>query len=156
LHNTVSASVVRAGGPKLEGVPSEATVDLDGRLLPGHTPEDLLAELRVLLSDEVELEVREFGPAPPEPDTTLLGVLSTVLREADPDGVPIPWVLPAATDGRTLATLGIQTYGFLPMTLPPEFDFARTIHGPDERVPVAALRFGAEAIYRVLERFDRA
>jgi acetylornithine deacetylase/succinyl-diaminopimelate desuccinylase-like protein len=153
LHNTANATVVRGGGPKPEVIPSEATVDMDGRLLPGYTPENLLAELYGVLGPEAELEVREYWPGPTESDATLFELLSTVLRKVDPEGVPVAWMLPVATDGRTFAALGIQTYGFLPMTLPPGFDLARTIHGADERVPAEALTFGADAIYQVLRRF---
>jgi hypothetical protein len=37
LHNTVNATIVR-GGEKINVIPSEVTVELDGRLLPGYTP----------------------------------------------------------------------------------------------------------------------
>jgi acetylornithine deacetylase/succinyl-diaminopimelate desuccinylase-like protein len=39
------------------------------------------------------------------------------------------------------------------MQLPAGFDFSRTIHGPDERIPVEAIDFGADAIFRVLGCF---
>ena len=57
------------------------------------------------------------------------------------------------TDGRFFSRLGIQTYGFLPMQLPAEMAFMELIHAPDERLPAAAVEFGARAIGRVLERF---
>ena len=47
----------------------------------------------------------------------------------------------------------IQTYGFLPMDLPPGFDLSGSLHGEDERIPVEAVRFGARAIYRLLESY---
>ena len=56
--------------------------------------------------------------------------------------------MPGVTDGRFFARLGIQTYGFTPMKLPPDFDFWSTVHGADERVPVDAVDFGADAISR--------
>ena len=40
-------------------------------------------------------------------------------------------------------------YGFVPLKLTPDLDFAAMFHGVDERVPVSALEFGA----RVLDRF---
>ena len=83
----------------------------------------------------------------------LFATLSDVLREADPDGTPVPLLLSGVTDGRYLARLGIQTYGFLPMRLPPDFPMIQLIHAADERIPVDAVRFGAEAIYQVLRRF---
>jgi acetylornithine deacetylase/succinyl-diaminopimelate desuccinylase-like protein len=77
------------------------------------------------------------------------------LRQADPNGVAIPLVLPAVTDARHFARLGIQTYGFLPMQLPPEFNFSATIHAADERIPAAALDFGTAAIFQLLIRFGQ-
>jgi acetylornithine deacetylase/succinyl-diaminopimelate desuccinylase-like protein len=64
LHNTVNATVVR-GGEKINVIPSEVTVELDGRLLPGYTPTDMIGELRRLVGDDVEFEVISHDPAPP-------------------------------------------------------------------------------------------
>jgi acetylornithine deacetylase/succinyl-diaminopimelate desuccinylase-like protein len=92
-------------------------------------------------------------PAPPEPDMSLFDTLSGILSEADPDGIPVPLLMPAFTDARFFSRLGIQTYGFLPMKLPAGFNFNETIHAADERIPAEALSFGAEAIYKALQRF---
>jgi acetylornithine deacetylase/succinyl-diaminopimelate desuccinylase-like protein len=56
------------------------------------------------------------------------------------------------TDARFFARLGIQNYGFLPLKLPGDFTFAPLIHAADERVPAEAIEFGAEAVFRALER----
>ena len=56
------------------------------------------------------------------------------------------------TDGRFFATLGIQTYGFTPMKLPPEFAFTRAIHAADERIPVEAVGFGADALFAAIQK----
>ena len=152
LHNTANATIVR-GGDKINVIPSEIVVELDGRLLPGHGPADLMAELRQILGDEVELELIQYDPGPAEPDMGLFDTLAAILLEADPQGIPTPMLLPAATDARFFSRLGIQTYGFLPMSLPVGFNFMETIHGPDERIPVGALDFGTDAIYRLLQRF---
>jgi acetylornithine deacetylase/succinyl-diaminopimelate desuccinylase-like protein len=39
------------------------------------------------------------------------------------------------------------------MRLPAGWSFTDSVHAADERVPVAAMTFGTDAIYRVLERF---
>jgi acetylornithine deacetylase/succinyl-diaminopimelate desuccinylase-like protein len=64
LHNTVNATIVR-GGEKINVIPSEVTVELDGRLLPGYTPADMIAELRELVGEDIELAVIRHDPAPP-------------------------------------------------------------------------------------------
>src|SRR5919107_1309041 len=152
LHNTVNATIVR-GGEKINVIPSEVTVELDGRLLPGYSPADMIAELHRLVGEDVEFEVISHDPGPSEPDMTLFDTLSGILSEADPDGIPVPLLMPAFTDARFISRLGIQTYGFLPMKLPAGFNFNETIHAADERIPAEALSFGADAIYKALQRF---
>jgi acetylornithine deacetylase/succinyl-diaminopimelate desuccinylase-like protein len=153
LRNTVSPTVIR-GGEKSNVIPSEVTIEMDGRLLPGASPEELIAEVREIVGPDAEMEVLRHDPYPlAEPDMALFETLAEILRAADPEGIPIPFVLTGATDGRFFARLGIQTYGYLPMPLPPDFDFIRTIHAADERVPIAALDFGADRLFEALQRF---
>lgn len=47
----------------------------------------------------------------------------------------------------------MQNYGFLPMNLPPEIDLPSLIHGENERVPLASITFGADALYELLKRY---
>lgn len=153
FHNTVSPTILH-GSAKINVIPSEISLELDGRLLPGFKPEDMVNELRPIVGKDVELEVVQFDPGPSEPDMGMFDMLSQILREADPDGIPIPLLLSGVTDGRFFSKLGIQTYGYLPMTLPEDFNFSATIHAANERVPATAVEFGANAIFKALERFS--
>jgi acetylornithine deacetylase/succinyl-diaminopimelate desuccinylase-like protein len=155
LHNTVSPTVLR-GSTKTNVIPSQATVELDGRLLPGFTADDMRSELHALLGDEAELTVIRYEPGPPEPDMGMFDTLADILREADPGSTPGPLVLSAVTDARHFSRLGIQTYGFTPMKMPPELSFWRLAHAANERIPVDSLEFGIEAIYKLLQRFGEA
>lgn len=156
LHNTVNATII-SGGEKDNVIPSVITVEMDGRILPGQTPDDLLRELHTLLGPDVELEiVRADTYKAPAPDMGLFGTLADILREADPGGIPIPLLLAAVTDARFFTRIGIQTYGFTPMNLPRELNFTALLHAADERVPVGALSFGADAVYQALQRFGAA
>ena len=150
LHNTASPTMLR-GSAQINVIPAKVSVHLDGRLLPGYGPDDMLAELGHLLGDEVELEVTDYEPGPPEPDMGLFDLLASILRQVDPGGHPAPLLMAGVTDARHLARLGIQTYGFTPLKMPRGMDFWQLVHGADERVPVAALDFGVEALYRLLE-----
>ncbi|HEY0517113.1 MAG TPA: M20/M25/M40 family metallo-hydrolase [Solirubrobacteraceae bacterium] len=153
LHNTASPTIV-AGGEKINVIPSEVELEIDCRLLPGMQPEHVFAELRAHSGVEMELEAYRFEPAPGEPDMGLFGMLSDVLREQDPSARPVPMLLPGVTDGRFFSTLGIQTYGFLPMQMPSDLRFMSLIHAENERLPAAAVEFGTSALERVLERFS--
>ncbi len=152
LHNTVVPTIIR-GGEASNVIPATITVDLDGRLLPGFTTDDILRELRAIIGDEIEIEILAHDPGPGEPDMRLFNTLEGILQEVDSTACAIPLLLSGVTDGRFFAKLGIQTYGFLPMQLPEDFNFAQTIHAADERVPVEALDFGTDAVYKVLQRF---
>jgi acetylornithine deacetylase/succinyl-diaminopimelate desuccinylase-like protein len=151
LHNTVSPTILR-GSDKINVIPSEVTVELDGRLLPGFGPDDLVNEVQTIVGEDAEFELIRYDPGPAEPNMGLFDLLADILKEADPSGTPVPLLLSGVTDARFFSRLGIQTYGFTPMLLPEGFNFTQTIHAADERIPVDALEFGVNAIYRALQR----
>ncbi len=156
FRNTVSPTVV-SGGDKHNVIPAEVTLGLDGRMLPGMTVETFTSELRKIVGADCRIRTITDGAATPaEPDLGLFPLLSEIIVSQAPDAVPIPFLLPAVTDGRWFAQLGIQPYGFTPITLPEGFDFQRTVHAADERLPIEALTFGAEAMYSLLSRYDGA
>lgn len=152
LHNTVNATMV-SGGLKVNVIPSEVRVTLDGRLLPGSGPEDMVRELRAVIGPEPEIEVTLVGPEQPEIDLSQFDLFASVLKEADQGCVPVPSLVTGGTDARHFARLGIRTYGFLPLNMPPDFNSSTTIHAADERVPVSALEFGAQCVYEAVMRY---
>jgi len=152
FRNTINATLVR-GGDKPNVIPSEIALGLDARLLPGFTLDDLLAELRPILGTQIELDVRLYDPDARDLDFGLLDLLGELLCEAEPEAIPIPYLLPGSSDARFFSRLGIQTYGFTPMNLPEEFNFFETIHASDERIPVAAVEFGADILYRLIGHY---
>jgi acetylornithine deacetylase/succinyl-diaminopimelate desuccinylase-like protein len=152
LHNTISPTILKASD-KVNVIPSEGSIGLDGRLLPGFTPRDMEREMHALLGSDYDLEVMEYDPGPAAPDMGLFSTLGNVIKELDPQAVPVPYVMSGVTDARFFCKLGIQTYGFTPLQLPDDFSFIGTIHAADERVPVTALEFGTQAIYSALQKF---
>jgi acetylornithine deacetylase/succinyl-diaminopimelate desuccinylase-like protein len=148
LTNTANPTMLDAGY-KVNVVPQVATAQVDGRFLPGHE-EEFLAELDGLLGPEVQ---REFVNHDIAVETTLDGELAAAMTAAlldqDPDGRVVPYCLSGGTDAKSFSRLGIRCFGFAPLRLPADLDFAGMFHGVDERVPVDALRFGV----RVLDKF---
>src|SRR5215211_2801761 len=151
LRNTVSATIVRAG-EKENVIPATAELTLDGRLLPGADPDDLIREIHALTGNRLELEVLLHDPMPGDADLTHYETLAQVVRGFDPEGVPVPYLLVGVTDGRFFRRLGIQTYGFLPMRLPDDLVLTDLIHAADERIPADTLDRGADAILDVVRR----
>ena len=158
LHNTVAPTVV-SGGSVPNVTPGEVTLQLDGRILPGYTEEDLVSELRSVLGDlghgtnAPEITSRYYDPGPSVPEMGLFQTLASVIQEADPGSIVLPTLIPGTTDARFFSPLGIQTYGFLPMNLPREIDFASMFHAGNERIPLDALEFGADAIQKAIRQY---
>jgi len=152
FRNTVNATIVK-GGEKPNVIPSEIVLGLDGRLLPGFEPEDLLAELGEILGKDLDYEVLLFDRGTTGADFALFPLLADVLGRAHPGSHQVPYLLPGSSDARFFDQLGIQTYGFIPMNLPPSFNFFDTIHAADERIPIESVEFGADAMFQVITRF---
>ena len=155
FRNTVNATIVR-GGEKPNVIPSEIVLGLDGRLLPGFEPEDLFAELGEILCADLDYEVLLFDRGTADADFALFPLLADVLGRAHPGSHQVPYLLPGSSDARFLDQLGIQTYGFIPMNLPPSFNFFDTIHAADERIPIESVEFGAKALFEVMTRYGEA
>ncbi|HET7017953.1 MAG TPA: M20/M25/M40 family metallo-hydrolase [Streptosporangiaceae bacterium] len=148
LTNTANPSVLTAGY-KVNVVPQTATAQIDGRFLPGFEDE-FFAEFDELIGPGVR---REFVNHKIALETTFDGALcdamTSALLKEDPEGKVVPYCLSGGTDAKSFSRLGIRCFGFTPLRLPPELDFAGLFHGVDERVPVSALEFGT----KVLDRF---
>jgi len=76
--------------------------------------------------------------------------MKQALLAEDPGAAILPYCLSGGTDNKALSTLGITGYGFAPLRLPADLDFAPMFHGIDERVPLDSLEFGARVLQRLL------
>jgi acetylornithine deacetylase/succinyl-diaminopimelate desuccinylase-like protein len=156
LHNTVAPTVLRAG-EATNVIPESASVELDGRLLPGQRGEDLLRELRELLGDSLELEVlREHpGVVNHPPDSELWDCIRSAVGERDPGLEVVPYMIPGFTDAQSFCRLGARWYGFSPLLLDPAsgLRFSDLFHGIDERIPEEGFHWGLSVLHDVVARF---
>ncbi len=155
LSNTASPTVVRAGD-KVNVIPGRATVEIDGRTLPGQSELAFLAELRELVGPDAELEVLRSLPAvETDARTPLYAHLEATLRRHDPLGEPLPYMVVGFTDAKAYARLGTHCYGYAPVKFDPthEVSFQKMYHGHDERIPVSGLKWGFEVLYETVRDF---
>ncbi|MYR20973.1 M20/M25/M40 family metallo-hydrolase [Streptomyces murinus] len=148
LSNTANPTQLNAGY-KVNVIPGEATAHIDGRFLPGYEDE-FLGDLDRLLGPHVRREdVHADKAVETSFDGALVEAMQSALLAEDPIAKAVPYMLSGGTDAKSFDDLGIRGFGFAPLKLPPELDFAGMFHGVDERVPVDGLQFGV----RVLDRF---
>jgi acetylornithine deacetylase/succinyl-diaminopimelate desuccinylase-like protein len=148
LKHTANPTMLEAGY-KSNVIPERASAVIDGRFLPGGQDE-FLATIDELAGPGVTRENIHLDRSVESPfGTPLVETMLAALQAEDPAARTVPYCLSAGTDNKTFASLGMTGYGFVPLRLTPDLDFAAMFHGVDERVPVSALDFGA----RVLDRF---
>jgi acetylornithine deacetylase/succinyl-diaminopimelate desuccinylase-like protein len=151
LANTANPTRLTAGY-KVNVVPGEAVAELDGRFLPG-SEEEFLAQIDALLGPGV---TREFIHRDIAVETTFDGdlcdAMTAALLDADPAARVVPYCMSGGTDAKSFSRLGIRSFGFAPLRLPPDMDFFGMFHGVDERVPVDALKFGVRVLDGFLDR----
>jgi acetylornithine deacetylase/succinyl-diaminopimelate desuccinylase-like protein len=148
LRDTANPTMLKAGY-KANVIPQTAEAVIDCRVLPGRK-EAFEREIDELIGPDV---TRSWERDLPSYETTFDGDLVDAMNDAllavDPEARTVPYMLSGGTDAKAFARLGIRCFGFIPLRLPPELDFAALFHGIDERVPVDALHFGTQ----VLEHF---
>ena len=148
LTNTANPTMLSAGY-KVNVVPQVAAAQIDGRFLPGYEDE-FFREVDALVGPGVRREDVHHDIAV---ETSFDGDLVDAMAvRSQPRTRTAGWfrtACPAAPTPSRSPASGIRCFGFAPLRLPPELDFAGMFHGVDERVPVAALQFGV----RVLDNF---
>jgi acetylornithine deacetylase/succinyl-diaminopimelate desuccinylase-like protein len=149
IQNTANPSFLEAGY-KVNVIPGAATAMVDCRFLPGHEDE-MLAKVRQLAGEHVTIEIIHQDVALEVPyEGDLVTAMKTALEQEDPEAAVLPYCLSGGTDNKAFSRLGIHGYGFAPLQLPADLDFAGMFHGVDERVPLDSLKFGVRTFDRFL------
>jgi acetylornithine deacetylase/succinyl-diaminopimelate desuccinylase-like protein len=156
LHNAVlragQSLTMIDGGIRSNVIPSEGTANFNLRTLPDDDVMAIVKAMQEAAGEEhvtfaLTGEVQKVPP--PSPLTTALFQSMEASAALMAPGVTVlPFMSTGATDGARLREMGIPTYGILPMPLPMEDELR--MHGDDERVPIPALGWATEYIYRVL------
>jgi len=149
VHDTANPTMLKAGY-KANVIPATAEAVVDCRVLPGRQTA-FEAEVDALIGPDVTREwIKDLPSYETSFDGDLVDAMNAAVLAVDPDGRTVPYMLSGGTDAKAFARLGIRCFGFSPLRLPPELDFAALFHGVDERVPIDALRFGTEVLAHFL------
>ena len=156
LYNAVlrtgQSLTLMSGGIRSNVIPSEGRVTFNVRVLPNDDVREIVREMQ-RVGAERQVTFRLTGavqPSPPPSPVTsaLFRSMEAAAKALEPRTTVIPFMSTGATDGAVLRAKGIPTYGILPMPLPMEDELR--MHGDNERVPISALGWAAEYLYRVL------
>ena len=156
LHNAVlrtgQSLTLLDGGIRTNVIPSEGSANFNVRVLPNDDVRRVVAAMQAAGGEPQVTFALDGEPAaspPPSPVTTaLFREMERAALAMAPGTIVVPFMSTGATDGAALRAAGIPTYGILPLPLPMEDELR--MHGDNERVPVPALGWAAEYLYRVL------
>ena len=143
------------GGHANNALPGMARANVNCRILPGHSPDEIQATLVKVLDDPRIAVAHAAGlassgiPNPPSPlRPDLMAALKKVANEMWP-GVPIVPVMDAgASDGAISRAAGLPTYGLPGLFMDVDDDRS---HGRDERVRVTSFYDGVDFYYRLVK-----
>ena len=143
------------GGHANNALPGMARANVNCRILPGHSPDEIETTLVKVLADSHIVVTHAPGlassgiPNPPSPlRPDLMAALQKVAGEMWP-GIPIVPVMDAgASDGAISRAAGLPTYGLPGLFMDVDDDRS---HGRDERVRVASFYDGVDFYYRLVK-----
>jgi len=154
LRDTIAPTILQAG-VRVNVVPSEATANLNVRMLPGHSIQELMGQFVKIVNDpqirfQLAPDSGENSP-PSELTTPLYQAIERLTPQEFPGAITVPFMETGATDSASLRLHKVQAYGLEPFPMI-EADSSR-IHGDDERIPVDSFHKGVIFLYHVVSDF---
>ena len=154
LRDTIAPTELSAG-VRVNVVPPQASANLNIRLLPGNSIQDVIEQMQKAVNDpQIKFTVEpDAGPSAPSSSLTseLYQTIERVAPQQFSGAVVVPYLSPWYTDSSYLRVHNVQSYGLVPFPLT-EADILR-MHGDDERIPIASFRAGVDFLYKAVHEF---
>jgi acetylornithine deacetylase/succinyl-diaminopimelate desuccinylase-like protein len=143
-----------AGGHAPNALPQRATANVNCRMFPGRSAEEVRQELIAAIADpgvtvEFQAPPEKPGVQPPL-SREVMAPIEALSRDMYPGIAVIPTINSGATDGRFLTPVGIPTYGVSGML---SDGATSNAHGLNERIRVQTLIEGREFLYRLTKAY---
>ena len=161
IVRTTCVATMLSGGHAPNALPQKATANVNCRILPGHSREEVRQELiKVFAEPKISVQYRAdngdisdqapttkaLPPAQIEP--AVMSALVKLAGEMWPGAPVVPTMSTGASDGIYTNAAGMPTYSITGIAL--ELDDVRA-HGKDERLPVASFVRGEDFYYRFVK-----
>jgi acetylornithine deacetylase/succinyl-diaminopimelate desuccinylase-like protein len=151
MLRTTCVATQLEGGHAPNALPQLAAANVNCRILPQDSLENVLKTLQAVVADEqVRVTVKQDGgraPASPLRDD-VMKAFAHVTDTMWPGVITVPTMATGASDGKYLRAAGIPTYGVQGFFL--DRDDVRT-HGRDERMPVRSFYEGQTFLYELVK-----
>lgn len=155
VMRTTCVATILSGGHAENALPQTARANVNCRMLPDDTPENVLSTLQRVVADSLVTITCKYssiqGPRSPLRNDVLEKVdsLAAIMW---PGVIVTPSMSTGASDGRILRAAGMPVYGVSGMFL--DVDDIRA-HGRDERIGVKQFYDGVEFMYKLMKALTR-
>lgn len=152
MLRTTCVATLLDGGHAVNALPQRAGANINCRIFPGHTTEEVRLALIGAIGDQ-GISVTTVQPvkpiAPPPPlDPKVLGPMEQVGARHFPGLAFIPTMSTGGTDAKYTGNVGIPTYGVAGIWADPDLN---GIHGLNERLEVRSLYKGRDYLFDLVK-----
>ena len=154
IHTTCIPTML-SGGHATNAQPQRADANVNCRIFPGTTAEQVRDKLTELVADpEIKVTITgkrsEVVKAPPPLTPQIMKPVESVAAKIWPGTPIVPLMSAGATDGAFLTPAGIPTYGLSGMFGDPD---GNGTHGLNERMRVSSVYKGRDFLYEVVKAY---
>jgi acetylornithine deacetylase/succinyl-diaminopimelate desuccinylase-like protein len=154
IHTTCIPTML-SGGHATNALPQRASVNVNCRIFPGTTAEQVRDKLTALVADpEIKVTIAgkrsEVMKAAPPLTPRIMKPVETMAAEIWPGSPIVPLMSAGATDGAFLTPAGIPTYGISGMFGDPD---GNGTHGLNERIRASSVYKGRDFLYEVVKTY---
>ena len=157
LHSNLRTTCVATlldGGHAPNALPQRAGANVNCRIFPGHSIEEIRRELAAVIGDAgvTVTALPPVRPSPPAPplEEHIIGPMQKLAAKYWP-GIPvIPSMANGYTDATFLGAVGIPTYGIPGMWSDPD---GNGVHGLNERIEVRSVYVGRDYMFDLIKAY---
>ncbi len=142
MMRTTTAVTMASGSPAPNVLPQKATVNVNFRIMPGQTIDDVENHIRKYAGPKAEIKlISGKNPSKISPiDSRAFNVIREICKEMDPKAIVAPYLVMGGTDARQYEDVCDNIYRYSPFLM--DTALLLTTHGTNERIPVSSLEDG--------------
>lgn len=152
VAHTTTAPTMLEGGVKDNVIPTQASVVVNFRIMPGETVEDVKNHVLNIIDDErftIESYSNENNPSKvADYNTESFQLVEKTIRQLHPDIVVTPGLLQAGTDSKHFLKISDNVYRFFPTRINP--DNATGFHGNNEHISIENYKETIQFVYQLM------
>ncbi len=155
MMRTTTAVTQAKGSPAPNVLPQNPYVNINFRIMPGQTIEDVEKHIRKYAGKNAVIELVE-GNAPSKispTDSRAFNAITKICKDMNPDNIVAPYLVMGGTDARQYEDVCDNIYRYSPYLV--DTSLLLTTHGTNERLPLNAVEDGVAFFKRYIKELAK-